>query len=680
MKGGVIWVTWAVLIVAATANLFRWHLDYFRSPGPLFHTLAIIAIPALAILAWLYSAVRKRGLWRYEPLALAVLIVAACLRYEPRAFAVSIALFLACYGAGNLALRKFGIGRTNPVDRLTAGFGAGAGLLITALALAGWLRLLYPLAFLSILAAAFLISHREIRGFVSDLRSLQAKWRTSQELTHPITGIAIPFGFTAALCSLMIVLAPSVAFDSVAMHLPSVQYYAATHALQPVPGIEYSFYPQGFELLWTLAYSLAGQAGAQMVSAIFFLVFLLILVRAARLCDLDGSAAVTAVILAATLPFLHWTGSVMKNDMAEALFISLSLVALLQWLDSRNFRWILTGAFFMAQAFGVKYVALFSAPAIALLYGYALWNQRPRWRAALAVGAVFLTFSIGWPLRAYLLTGNPVAPDHLGASMGKSIGNPSNPAPVPRVLPFLERLWNILYPGNDAFESPLPAPAGIILVAFLPVGILARRARWLTSRQIACIVFGLVYFAYWAFVVDKVRYAIVPYSLAAIAIAAWIHRRHGQTSGAGRMALAGLVTYALLISTMGLLIVGMNGPQIAYFAGRLDKPGYLREAMHAYGAVEFLHRTGQPHARVFGIENLARAYAPDPYVFTAIWCSQRRGCQADAVARQARDYRAEYLIAIDSGVVPEETLTLLGSPERVYRDAYFSVYRLPAPR
>jgi 4-amino-4-deoxy-L-arabinose transferase-like glycosyltransferase len=670
-----VWLAWVAVVTAATAKLFRWHLDYFSSPGPQYHRIALFAIPGLAILSWLYSAARKRGLWRYETAALANLIVLTCLRYEPRAFVVTAVLFLACYGIGNLALRKSGLEQTNPLDRIATGFGAGAGLLMSTLFIAGLLRLLYTAFFVSILGVALIVAYSEVKRFFSDLRALQSAWQSSKDLAHPVTGIAMAFAFVAAVCGLMLVLAPSIAFDSVATHLPSVQYYAGAHALEPVPGIVYSYFPQAFELLWTLAYALAGEAGAQMIPALFFVIFLLILFRLARLCGLNAASAVTAVIAAATLPFLHWTGSVMKNDLAVALFESLALLAFLNWLERRDFRWIVAGAFFAAQAFGVKYVALFAVPPIALLYGYAVWTEQRRWRAIAIVLAIFIASSIGWPLRAYLLTGNPVEPAHLYDASSGSVEVLEKPrtATAPK---WFQIPWNVLYPGLRSFESPLPAPAGILLIAFAPLGILGWRLRPKTPQQIACLVFAALYFLYWAWILAKVRYAILPYALSMLPLAAWMSWFYDRSATAARLALAGLLTYCLLISTMALMIVGINGPQFSYFAGRLDKPGYLRQAMQAYGAVEFLHHTGNPHARVFGIENLARAYAPDPYRFSAMWCTRRISCAADRVVKETRESGAEYLIVIERGVVPKEALERLGSPERVYRDPYFSVYHL----
>lgn len=492
-----------------------------------------------------------------------------------------------------------------------------------------------------------------------------------------MAGVAIWFGWIAAACALIVLLAPVIAFDSVAMHLPSVKYYAETHSLQPVPGLDYSYYPQGIELLWTMGYSLAGVAGAQMVSGLFFVVFLLVLMRIARDCGLDGAASVTAAIFAATLPFLHWTGSVMKSDLALALYEAAALIAFLRWLGSRDFRWIVAGCFFLGQAFGVKYIALFAAPPLLLFFAWAAWHDAQRWKKGALAAAVLAVFAMIWPLRAFVLTGNPVAPEKIERATGGSVDPDDREAPV-RARHYLRLPWEILFEGDQrAFESPLPNPAGILIAAFVPLGLLTWRLRPRTASQIACLIFATMNFLYWGWVIVIIRYAILPFALTAIPIAAWIKDFWDSGGRVRKAALILVQTYCLLIATMGLMIIGINGPQIGYFAGRLNREQYLRGAMQAYGAVEFLHHTGNPHATVFGIKNLARAYAPDPHVFSGMWCAFGRPCRTDRVIAKTRASNPEYLIVPEDGTVAREALEQLGSPARVYRDAYFSVYHFP---
>ena len=667
-------------MAALTMGVFRWHLEYFRSPGPQFYRMALLFVPALALVAWLYSGVRRAALWKWEPYAIALPIVGACLAYEPRAAAVIAAGFLTFNVIGRVAFRRLRLKFTGPLEQCTVSFGAGAGLFSGALVILGMLRLFYAPVFLALVLLPLLLFWRDALQTVRDVHALFVRWRNSPSIRHPLAGIAVVFGFVAAVCALMLALAPSVAFDPVAMHLPSVQFYAQTHALRIVPGIDYSYYPQGFEMLWTLAYVLAGQPGAQLMSALFFPLFLMLLASLARRCGLDHGATVLAVLCAATLPFLHWSGGAMKNDVALALFELLALYSFLRWLEERNFRWIVAAAFFLSQAFSVKYVALFGAIPLLLLLGYAIWRQPKPLRAAAMVLAILVVFDAPWVVRAYLLTGNPVAPARLRAVTGTIGRNP--PTLARKVANFIHAPWQVVFHGVDAFESPLPNPAGLLFFVFAPLALLGGRVRPKTSEQLACLIFAGVYLLYWSWVLVLVRYAIAGFALLAVLFAAWMKSFY-DSHGAGlvvKLSLLGAETYCLLIALMGLMIVSINGPQISYFAGRLDKPGYLRAAMQAYGAVDYLNRAQTGHAGVFGVEDLARAYAPDPFHFQAMWCPKTVPCSSAEVIYNAQHYGAEYLILPEDGSVPPDVLTKLGHPERVYRDPYFSVYHLPGTR
>ncbi len=663
-------------MAALTAGVLRWHLDYFRSPGPQYYRMMLLFVPAVVLLAWLYSAARRAGIWRWELHAFAILTAGACLAYEPRAFAVLVVFLWSSSAVGSFALGRLGLKLSGPLERITVSFGAGAGLFSAVLVVCGTLRLFYGVTFIAALALPLVLCWREARQTLLDIGVLFERWRSSPAVRHPLAGVAVVFGFAAAVCGLMLALAPSVAFDPVAMHLPSVQFYALAHALRPVPGIDYSYYPQGFEMLWTLAYGLAGQAGAQLMSALFFPLFLMLLARLARECGLDPGAALLAIVCTATLPFLHWTASAMKNDIPLAFFELLALYSFIRWLDDRNFRWIVAGSFFLAQAFSIKHVALFGAIPLLLMLGYAVAQQRKPWRSAAVVVFILLILAGPWFLRAYLLTGNPVAPATLRNASGY-IGHPP-PPPATRALRLLDTPRKVLFQGTDAFESPLPNPMGLLFFAFGPLALLGVRVIPRTRPQVACLVFAGVYLFYWAFTLVILRYAVAAFALLAVLAAGWMQSFYDR-KGAGhavKLSLIGAETYCLLVALMGLMIVGINGPQFSYFAGRLDKREYLRAAMQAYGAVEYLDHIHANDAAVFAVENLARIYAPNPFQFQAMWCPSNARCKPEAVALNTQRNQADYLILPENGRVPPEALAQLGNPERVYRDAYFSVYHL----
>jgi hypothetical protein len=690
-----VWLAWVPILALATARLFKWHIDYFHSPGPQFHKAAMIFLPALVISAWAYAALRRKWLWQYELAGLAILTAAPLLFYEPRATAVSVLFFMNCCATGGFAVRKLGLDIDHPLggplDRIAVGFGAGCGLLITALLGLGLAHLLYPGVLWGLLLAPVAVFWRGIQQAILDLYALHLRWRNSPALRHPVTGVAIVFGLVALVCALMSVLAPAIAFDALDVHLPSVQYYASQHALAAVPGIDYSYYPQGMELIWTLAYSLAGQAGAQVISALFFLVFLMIFFRLERECGIDPGTAAAGVVCAATLPFLHWTGSVLKNDLAMAFFQALGLYCFVRFRAARDFRWICVGAFFLAQSFGVKDVAMFGALPLALLYLYAVLGQPRRWKAAFAIIAVFAVFGAYWPLRTYVLTGNPLALHVLGRAQRGLLAARRTTSTRQQVSYYAGLPWRLTFAGHNAFESPLESPIGILLFAFFPLALLTGR-RPKTAAQLACVLFTALYFPLWARTLYKVRYAILPFAFLAALATVWIRKFYdvpaGKAGRAVRLSLLGVETYCLLVAVIGVMIIEVNGPQLAYFTGRLDRPGYLRSALRTYPALEFLRQTAGPSAPVFGVENFSRAYAPDPLKFQSMPC-RPQWCAASEVVSKVEKSGARYLILPESAV-GEEVLHSLGSGGRVplerkdaeliYHDPYFAVYDLGAGR
>jgi hypothetical protein len=217
-----LWFAWVAIVAIATAGVWQWHLAYFKSPGSQFYRIALVLVPAVGLIAWIYSALRGQRLRRYEPVVVASVVAAACAIYEPRAAAVACALFLSCCAAGKFAMRRLGVPLAGPLERICVGFGAGAGIMISVLVLAGMARMLFPAVLLILLSLPMLGLPRDIREIFVDFRALHRRWGDSPAIAHPLTGVAVVFGSIAAACALMVALAPSVAFDPVAFHQPSV--------------------------------------------------------------------------------------------------------------------------------------------------------------------------------------------------------------------------------------------------------------------------------------------------------------------------------------------------------------------------------------------------------------------------------------------------------------------------
>ncbi len=679
MAGGILWLIWVAAAGVLTAPVYKWHLDYFRSsPNPAYYRIAMFAIPALGIAAMAYAGLRRRGWWRSELVTLAVAVTLGALVYEPKAAIVTFLTFLSCSAAGRFCVQRLGLDLQKAAERIAIGFAGGCGLLIPVLFLLGLAHLLYPATFLILLLGPPMIFQRETIGCLRDLIALLRGWRNAGELRHPIVGVSVFLGALGAGCTVVMAVVPTIGFDALQMHLPIARYYSSMHVLEAVPGIDYSYYPQGMEALWALSDSLAGQPGVQMLSALFFGLFLLSVWMLARAAQVNRAAAAVGVIWAGMLPFLQWTGSAVKNDMALALFQALALYVFARWLEGRDFRWIWVGAFFLAQTFSIKHVAVFGAVPLAALFAYAAWRQPRRWRAALTVVLIVACFGGYWAARTYLLTGNPVYPSM--TENAAPVGAVAHQHSISLFTRYTRIPAQIIFAGKTTFESPLNNPAGIVLLVFVPLMLwsLPRRgnpARW------AYLFFTGLYLLLWATILTTLRYAIVPFAMMALLAAASAVRFHDAQKGAIGAGIRGLGmaagAYSLLVALMGILILETNGAQIAYLAHRLDRDRYLKTVLPTYASLEYLRDEGV-QASVLGVDNCSRAYAPDPFRFQCVLCPPE-GCRVDAVVAQVERQSPQYLILPVNrlGAEVAQKVSDVNSARRVYQDRNFEVYELP---
>lgn len=677
------WLAWLAVFFTLTAKPFFWHIEYFKSPGPQFYTLFLAALPVLAAGVALYAWVRRKTLWRYEPLGVAGLLAAAALAYEPIAALVCASMLAASFATGRAVLRMLGLEIDDPAGGIAIPAAIGFALLAYVLFWLGLARLFYPATFGLLIVAPCAVWHREIPALGRALHRLWKSWAADAEFGRPLAGVLVAFGSLLAVMTAMVVLAPSVVFDALKMHLTLAATFARQHSIEPLALLDYSYFPQGAEVLMTAGHSLAGQPGAQMLPAVFFALLLLLLVsilRRAGTCRLGVLAGVTAAV---SMPFLHWAWSVAKNDMVLALYQLAALDAYLRWRAGGRFRWIWLSTFFLAASFSVKHVALLGGIAMGILLLHAVWREQRRLWASAVLVLIFGVFGLCWHARTFWLTGNPVYPELLSKGVKVQLSRQAN-TPEPGFSHKLTRPWRLLYNGRLFFESPLEYPMGAVLLLSLPAWLLVRR-REASPGEKACLVFIGVSLAYWVYHIPALRYATAPLALLAALTAARLPTLgdlYGRWSGA---AVVFALAYALLFGVCGALIVEVNAPQIRYFARRLDKAGYLREAMRTYRSIEFVRGAARPGERILSVSNCSYAYAPDPVDMQCYMNRREAYTEADAQRVQAQLVLGgfRYLI-VPRGATGDNILRAAGAwiePAPSYQDPYFAVYRVPlSPR
>ena len=673
----VVWFFWLGISVYLTWSPFLWHLDYFNRLGPEYYRLILVVVPTLGIAALLYQFVRGRGLWRYEPALLAALLTAGFLVYQPRATLIALWLFAACYSLGRFSLSRLGLDTESHAASIALSTGIGFAALICILFVVGLIGGYYWWVFAALLSAACVLFHRQLRLLPAEIRGVFSKWASCASLRSPLVGIVMVFSAIFLLFTMMVALAPSIASDAMFFHLPAIRYYASEHALRPVPFLNYSYFPQSVESLMTLAYSLGGQPAAQIVNPLFFALSLLMVFAVARVCGIRPPPATVGVILGATIPFLHWSGSVFKNDFGWVFFQLAALFCYLRGRSSENPNWLRVGVFFVALSFGVKHVALFGAIPLVLLYLEAV-RRRPRpWRLGASLALIFVTFGLFWHARTSVLTGNPIYPHRLRSATRE--WNPLQGTRSPLPLLYLEYPWIVHFAGGMSFESPSSNPCGIFLVVFCTLWLLVRRKsrQW---REPACLFFVAAYFLYWGYIWGILRYAIVPFLLLCVFTADRLIAFYNHSPKSVRATVQGALTYTLLFAMVVAMLIEVNAPLLRLFAGRLDAEGYLREAVAGYRSVESLHGHAGPHDLILSVKNFAHGYAPIAGNF-------RFGLPRDRVGFVQREVRKRnYSFLIVPNGLRKQIVRALNAThvlDLFHSDQSFSVYRIrqiAAPR
>ena len=614
-------LVWLPLAFALTLPAYLANQNFFRATGPAF--LLIRALPFFGAAAVAYSLWLRPAMRRYELLLLLLFPAAVCCASEPRACLTVVSLALAAFVLGDCftAAMRFE-SRDAPVV-----WSLGFGILILIGIALGEAGILMPAAILPLLGLCLCRAFFVRRKIGDWLAAPFRTWRAGAELASPVTGVAVFFVVLFTGCSLLLALSPVTAFDVLQYHFPLAQHYAQTHSLEPVHFIRESYFPQGAEVLMAYAFALGGEPAARLLLPLLGVLYLWLLLRVARACGLNRSAAVAGASVAATFPFLQWTFSVPKNDSAFSLFQLGALYSLLAWREGRGTRWLLLSAFLLGQSAGVKHVALFGMVALFPLLVWAWMREMFSLRVIALMTLLFAGSGLFSHFQNLRLRGNPIFPS--GSAVASQTPIEKHGRSFTQAAERYATLpWYLLFHGQKAFESLSPNPLGMFCLLYFPVVIvMAWRARWSPARK-ACFCFVAVYLVFWCTVLSTLRYAIVPFSLIGLAIGACLVRLADTSQGPKRTAAVGLTAYGFLFSLLVTLGIETNSLQAAYLLKRIGPEEYLREAIPAIEPLLLLARIS-PHASAFGVDVCSRYYAPDPLNFSCVLCDD--GCQLNDV-------------------------------------------------
>ena len=658
------------LAALVIAEPFRTHLSHFEPISRLAMVLLLVTAGVAYHLLLRLDWVRRWSL----PSLLAFFVVIPLL-VEPLASCVLLSLLLGTYGVGRFIRERLNLEIESVAGEIAISTGLGLGGLMFVLMCLGLVGAFHSLVFAVLLVVPCLAFGRQILSIRRSLGQLQNAFVDLASRGNPVLSVVVVAAAALLLSGVITVLSPALGPDFIAFHLTAARHYAAVQALQPLEFQYYSYNPQGVEVLMTLGYSLASQPAAQMIPAMFGALLFLLIPALTRELRLDPLTACVSVVFAASLPFLHRTGAFGKNDLILGFFQFAALWCYLRARHDPNPAWLRVGVFFIAAGFGVKHVALFGAVPLGLLYLYALRSRPRRLREITIWTAVFVVFGLGWHVRTFWLTGNPVYPHSVEVAMAASEHDEHEPAGLSRVG-YFRTPYAVMFEGRRFFESPSDNPMGLLFVLFGGCWLLVRREK-VSGAERACLVFVGIYYLYWAAVWPTIRYAIVPI----IVLGAMTSGRLTGLYDKGGRTIRGLIVSALSLglffSLMVVLVFEYKSAQLPFLLGRTTTEQYLLDVDPRYPALLFLGSSARRADYVYSVGNCEAAYAPWPERFDCHLAVNPPAAEPFVLAalkKRAYDFlilpnrlaRAGYPEGIDS----------LYSLQQVHRDSQFTVFRL----
>lgn len=669
----ILWPAWALFTIAVTGKPFLWHLEYYRRPGKGVFTAYLAVLALLIAASFLYIRLRQSrpALMAWEPRIFFVFFLAFFLFYAFGPTLYSLLTLFVCFGLGRLALGRLA---ESALEQLTLFPAAGLGVMSTLLFVLGLSHLLYRSAVLALLIIGALLLRANAERLWDLVRRAAEKYPSAA--ADPLWGMCLIFLFVSMIASVMVVLSPEIAFDPVSFHFVLARDYALHHRLEIVPYFPYSYFPQGIEILYTLGFLLEGQITAKALTYAFFPLCAASVVLIGRRWFAESRAgALAAMAFFATTPFIDWTGSVAKNDLALALYLLLALYSAVRWTETRRYGWLAAGVLFLGFSFGVKHVAILGAVPWALI---VLWNWRclrlrPQQAAALPI--IFFCAGLYWHARTFLLTGNPLYPEATRSALRSTTaaGHPQLTR-LDRLGIYLSVPWRIHFHGLLAFESQSPNPCGFVAIAFLPLLFWPRRNSSQAARLV--LVFCATYFLYWAGILIKVRYAIAAFGALFACLGDRVCRFHSDRNDAfRRYSVLALAAYCLAFSLTLALILQMSLPRLEFFTRRISPDQFLRKSLLTYPSIAALNRLAQPGERAYSVGNCSSFYAE---VGFRCYYDADGNYSLDQIRGELETMRYQYLLVSNAWAEPHHmhVIDRLFHPLLVYQDDSFRIYRL----
>ncbi len=250
-----------------------------------------------------------------------------------------------------------------------------------------------------------------------------------------------------ALVNLIGVLGPELAFDSLWYHLTLPKIYSLSNSINFIQGglLYYSAMPKLIEMLYIFPLSFGLEVFAKLTSFTFGILAMIATYFLARKF-LDKKYSLLTVLIFYSSLVVGWESITAYVDLSRTFFEVMAFWGFINWIESKEKKWLIESAVMLGLAISTKTVALVTLLIVVILIAYELIKQKEKILSILKYLFTYIIVAIfiplPWFIFSFLNTGNPFYPlfsSFFNPNLNLSIyANPFN-------MIFLEDLINPIY-------------------------------------------------------------------------------------------------------------------------------------------------------------------------------------------------------------------------------------------
>jgi hypothetical protein len=518
-------------------------------------------------------------------------------------------IFTAILGLGKKILDLFKLrtkfGAKPFLEEMALSFGLGLGTLSILVLLIGFANGLNRFCLYSVLLMLCIISIREIKYFLSRLKSGFSERFSNlpyisgfNKFLILLMGATMFLAFTGAL-------APPLNYDTLSYHLAFPKLYAKTGRIFFIPHNMYSNLPFGIEMLYTLALVIKDEILAKLIHfSIGILCVLTIFVIGRRYFGRNAGLLAAAIFY--NIPAVCLTSTYAFNDLGLVLYGLLMLFCILNWSSKNKITWLMLAGIFCGFAIGTKYTgALYFIPtALILIYIQA---QRHRGTEAqslcLFLFFAFLAFS-PWFIKNLIYTHNPVYPLFYNIFGGIDW----NGELAQRFARFhVADDMNVLHIFSMLWKIPLDKHGSVVLL-ILPLLFFVK-----LNRNIKILIsYTVLVFILWIFFTHRIIRFLLP------CLSVWSLLAAYALVNFKKSKIISIVLHTLIIGFLCwntfkfTATVGFNFFDVAY--GKETKEEFLSKNFYQYGVFKFINKELPDDSKILFIGENQGFYCDRDYV------------------------------------------------------------------